>query len=337
MNTKDIALLANVSRSTVSRVLNNYSNVSEEAKIKVEEVIKKHGYTPNHFARSLAGKTSNIVGVYFADIDETGSSKKWIGINSPYNMEFLANIVNELKEKGYVALVNVINSLNEIKDVDFYFKNRILHGGIFIGFPYKTKKLEKLAKEYNIVLIDQYSSDDDEKKEMKLVNSDNFNGGYQATKLLIDKGHKKILHIAGDKRLSAIEREKGYIQAMEDNSIEKKEIIYGKYREDVAYREMKKFLKKEVPTGIFVANDIMSLGVIKALNEKNLKIPEDVSIIGFDNLKLSQWGSVNLTTVEVSLEEIAKNTVGLLLKKDKKHLVCGAHIEEKDTVREIKN
>lgn len=245
-------------------------------------------------------------------------------------MNLLSTIINILKNYNHIALVNIITDVKEYKDIEYYFLNRIVAGGIFVGFPYKTIELEKLAQKYNVVLIDQLESSD-ETKDLKLVNSDNYLGGYIATKYLIEKGHLNILHIAGDNRLSSVQREMGYKMAMEEFNLESI-IIYGMYREDVSYKITKEYLQTYKPSAIFVANDIMAIGVTKALHELQLKIPDDISIIGFDNLNLAKWYNFDLTTMSVSIKDIGKSSVELLFEEKIKHKICMANLVEGSSV-----
>lgn len=336
MNSEEIARLANVSRSTVSRVVNNYKNVPNETREKVQKIIDEYGYTPNTSARTLAGKSNNIIGLFIADINKTNSNKKWIGTNSPYNSELLAQVIASCKRRGYLTLVNTISDLEECAQMGQYFSNRLLFGGIFIGFPYGTKELENLvAKGYNIVLIDQLTANDDVQQKMKLLNCDNVKGGYLATKYLIDRGFTEIAHITGDDRLSSIQREQGYKDALREYGIRinKNLIVDGEYREDIAYHETRALLEKENADAIFVGNDIMALGVARAIEEKGLRIPEDISIIGYDNLESAEWINMELTTVEIPMEEIAEGSVALLFAKEEgKHVLCQPTLIERKSV-----
>lgn len=316
MKSVDIAKLANVSRATVSRVINNYDNVPEETRKKVQAVIDKYGYSPNQAARTLVGKTNNIIGIFLADFDQkdTVSESNWVGLNSPYNVDILTHLITICKQEGYLTLVNIINSPDECKDMEVHFANRMLYGGVFIGFPYCTYELEELAKkDYNIVLVDTMLDSDDKENKIKRVNTDNFEGGALATEYLIEMGHKKILHITGDDRLSSIERLRGFQEATAQYNDVITNTIVGKYREDIAYERMKEYLKEDTPTAIFVANDIMVLGVVRAVKDAKLSIPDDISIISFDDLNSSEWVDLNLTTVNAPRKEVAQNCIDLLL------------------------
>ncbi len=335
INTKEIAKLANVSRSTVSRVINNYSNVPPETREKVYAVIEKHGYSPNHFARTLAGADSNIIAIFIADINDSNSDDEWIGMNSPYNMELLSNLISELKGLGYISLVNIITKSSEIKEISNLFKSSMIYGGIFTGFPYKNKELTKIASSYNAVFIDQFLENDDTDNKIKKVNCDDYLGGYLATKHLIENGHRNILHIEGDDRLSSLQRKNGYLTAINECEGMVSSVISGMYKEDTSYEETKKHLKNNTPTAIFAANDIMSLGAIRAINDSGLSVMDDISIVGYDNLKLAKWLNLNLSTFEISLKNLSKSCIELLFDKTAKHIIHTPTFIEKGTVKKI--
>lgn len=139
--------------------------------------------------------------------------------------------------------MDTISDMSECKSIENHFSSRSLFGGIFIGFPFGTESLVTLAKKgYNIVLVDQLSDTDDEENKIKRANTNNLRGGFLATDYLIQRGHKKILHVSGDDRLSSYERAKGYVQAMKQEGISETPIIYGYYRENIAYEECKRYL-----------------------------------------------------------------------------------------------
>ena len=336
MNSFEIAKMANVSRSTVSRVINNYKNVPPETREKVQKVIDKYGYTPNASARTLAGKANDIIGLFLADIDYSHASDKWIGANSPYNAELISRVIQSCKRRGYMVLVNTITEDKECAQMEQLFQNRMIYGGIFVGFPYRMAELEHIAgKENNVVLIDQLRDQDDHNNQIKLLNCDDELGGYLATKHLIDNGHKKIIYVSGDYRLSSIQRENGYKRALSEFGIviEEKNILVGKYREEVAYQVMKEYLEKEKPDAVFAANDIMALGILQAIKEKGLKVPEDISLIGYDNLQYLSWENLSITSINVDMGEIAEKAVALLFSKEAgRHDICIPTLYEKNTV-----
>lgn len=338
MTSAEIARIANVSRSTVSRVINGYSNVPEATRLKVQTVIDEYGYTPNHSARILVGKPNNTIGIFLADITEQESDSQWVGVHSPYNMEMLSHFIQMAKKQGFLTLIDTINDMKECKTMENNLENRALFGGIFIGFPYLTQELYDLGnKGFNVVLVDQLSDQDDEEGKFKRANTNNIQGGYLATKYLIDRGHSNILHISGDNRLSSYQRAQGYVRAMKEANLPDLPLIHGFYRENIAYSETKKYLQaQEAPTAIFVANDIMALGVLRALGELGLRVPEDISLIGFDNLQWGDWMHLNLTTMDISKKNLAQQAIQLLLGQELSPL-ASPEVIEKGSVRDLRS
>lgn len=330
MKSTDIARIANVSRSTVSRVVNGYSNVPEETRIKVQSVIDAYGYKPNVSARMLAGKTNHIIGLFVADINEENSKDEWIGTLSPYNARILSAVIKSCKKRGYLVLVNDITEEKEFYMMQDYFENRMLFGAIFLGFPYQTKSLEEIAQKNNIVLIDQLLQGN-----MKLINCNNRKVGFMATEYLIKLGHRNIAFIAGNHRLSAIERFEGYKEALEQNGIsfDEKLVIQGGYREDIAYQQTKQFLKEQKPTAIFSANDLMAIGAIQAIEELGMQVAEDISIVGVDNLQITQWKD-KLTTVAFSVDDMVEYAIGSLFDEEHER-ICEPFLLEKASCRKI--
>ena len=212
ITSEEIAKLANVSRSTVSRVVNNYSNVPEETRKKVMEIIEKYGYSPNMSARVLAGKASQEILV--CNYDYHIERKRDKEIKSLYFMRLISELIAQSKKYGYIISVFEVSNSSDYIKIENMFLNREISGGIFIGFEFQMKEINELiSKGFNMVVIDP----DDTMNltdNVKGIYSENEEAAYLATRYLLDKGHRKIAHIAGDGRLSGRERLKGYLKAM---------------------------------------------------------------------------------------------------------------------------
>src|SRR4030043_526004 len=257
MYSKDIAKLAGVSRSTVSRVVNNYSNVQPETREKVNKIIKKYGYIPHAPARALAGKVSNIIGIFIANIKLI--NEKFRVYQNVYISPFEAAIIDQEKKQG------------------------------------------RKAQNYII------------------VNSDNYSGAYKATKHLIDYGHTEIAHICGDmNKYSGFKRLEGYKKAMSGIKLKNKGdyIFCGDFTEESGFECVIKLLKdktKNKVTAIFSSNDTMAIGAMQALKEMKIRIPDDISIIGYDDIRMASYVSPTLTTVRSSITEMASVATGNLI------------------------
>ena len=319
MNSSDIARIAGVSRSTVSRVINNYPNVPEETKKRVLEVIKEYDYVPHASARMLAGYKNRVIGLFIIDLVE----REKCGIKnritkSPYYLEFTSSVIEAASEKGYKVLVNIIHNKSRYEEVKECFYNKMISAGIFIGENNGDKVIKKIIKDgYKVALVDQdIKLYEDNNSKCVIVNSDNYNGAYEATKYLINLNHRKIAHIAGDKyKFSSIERIKGYKKALQDSNIpiNNELIINSEFIEEGGYKAAKKLFSENVkPTAIFAGNDKIAIGAMKAIKEMGLRVPEDVSIIGFDNIEECKYTFPSLSTMEIQLTkmaELATNTI----------------------------
>jgi LacI family transcriptional regulator len=311
MYSKDIAKLAGVSRSTVSRVVNNYSNVSVEANEKVTKIIEKYGYVPHGPARALAGKHNTIIGVFITNVNL--GNEKFSVFQNAYYSPFTAAIIDYADESGYNVLVSITNNNSDFKKIRDLFYNRTLSGGIFIGAYNDLQEIYNLIDSgYKLVIIDQ---DQEHRTKVKenyiIVNSNNIEGARTATRHLIDYGHSEIAHICGDtKKLSGIKRLDGYKKEMNEAgfTVRKDYIANGYFTEGSGYECAKKLLtgkKKNDITGIFCSNDSMAIGAMKAIMEMGLKIPDDISIVGYDDIRIASYTSPSLTTIKSSILQMA--------------------------------
>lgn len=310
-----IAKLAGVSRSTVSRVINNYSDISEETRERVLKVIKENNYCPNLSAQKLAGKKTGIIGllIYTGKIDEEGEYKKVS--ESLYYSELVSKIIDASEMLGYSVLISYINEKNISWKKNF--ANGLIDGAIVISGGKKYKEIDTLVKSKNkIVLLDyeEYISTNN----ISTVNPDNFQGGYKATEYLVKNGHKKILHLMGNlKRKMSIRRARGYLECLKNYEILESKIIAGEFSEKKAYEIIQKYIKENKGfnfTGIFAGNDYIALGAMKALQENGIKVPEEVSIIGFDNMLLCEYTSPSITSINHLDEQIAEKSLRKLIK-----------------------
>lgn len=308
VNSIDIAKIAGVSRSTVSRVINNYSNVPIETREKVLEIIKQYNYVPHASARTLAGKSNKIIGLFIIDIKK--SQAEFLISESSYFTPFISDIIDISSKKGYHVLVATVNKNKDYNSIQDLFMNKTINGGIFIGVKNDEPEISKLIElNYNVAIIDQeIHSYNDIFSNSIIVNVDNIGGAYDATKYLIELGHKNIAHIGGEKdKLSGTLRYEGFRKAMKDFGVPIRNnlIAFGDFTEESGYKVARKILGKEIPTAIFAANDSMAIGAIKALQEMNLSVPEDISIIGFDDIAVARYMKPALSTVRMAIHQMA--------------------------------
>ncbi len=299
-NIYDVAKLADVSHQTVSRVLNNHPSVKPATREKVESAISELKYRPNQAARQLVTSQSRMIGILIGGSELYGP---WAMLNA---ME------REARLAGYsVISISVLpDSTQSWREAIEQLRNLDIDGVITIALANKIiKEVEKSLATATIVIVDTEPS-----KKFDAVNIENFIGGKLATEHLIQLGHKAIVHLTGPTDgYEGEQRCKGYEAAMVEAKL-KPDVIEGDWSIETGYRIGCEIAARKVrPTAIFTSNDHQALGAIKALNEKKIRVPQDMSIIGFDNIPESAYFSPALTTVHQDFDELGKLAVERML------------------------
>ncbi len=310
----DIAKLAGVSKGAVSYVLNNKQGVSEEVRDRVLRVIEEYGYRPNKLAQALAGKKTNFIALVIPDISDVFYAKIIKGVEitlskNGYFLNLYSTHANPEKEQEVFDFLNtgfVEGAIVMVYHLEKDFIDKIIDLKIpcvFIGYPYGDDKIYSLAV-------------------------DNEEGGFKATEYLISLGHKKIVFIHGSKEAWDSEfRFRGYLKALEKYNLpfNEKLVLRGDFTREGGYRAVKEFLRvSEEFTAIFSANDHMAFGAIKALKEEGLKVPEDISIMGFDNIEASALSNPPLNTIMQPIYQLGEMSAKILLR-----LLSGENLEQK--------
>ena len=302
---KDVAKLAGVSLSTVSRVLNDSSLVREETARKVQKAVDKLDYQINDSARILRTNISNLIGIIGA------------GMERPFLANLLKGIEAEARERGFALIYG--DSDGEFKKEQNYLnimKQKKIDGIILITTNYYNDLLS-IVKNYQIpvVFASGYISD----PEISCVTVDNVAAAYDIVKFLFQVGHDNIAFIKGPDLdlLASQERLRGVKLALRLSEIEydPKRFIEGDFTVESGYSAAKKIIKKfpEV-TAIFAFNDEMAIGAIRYLKEKNIKVPEDISIVGFDGIELGKYIDPALTTIKQSGYQLGLKSIEMLNK-----------------------
>lgn len=318
---KDVAKKANVSVATVSRVINNTGYVNHETRKIVEDAIKELGYVPNELARSLFRKKSNIIGLivphistyFFAELIEsiedavTSSGYKLMIFNSKDDIELEKKYLNVLNQYNVDGLILVANT----KSAKSYLK---------LNIP--------------ILTIDHIID-----KTVPSITSDNVQGGELAARRLVSTGAKKIIHFRGPSDLiTVVDRARGFYQVIDENNIDCYSFDLDFKTPDINDIEM--FLKKHPDVdGIFCSSDIIAFYVISVLKKLGYKIPQDVQVIGFDNIELSGVLLPKLTTIQQPILDIGNESINILKKLIKKeaidelHSVLPVQLVERETTK----
>jgi LacI family transcriptional regulator len=301
----DVAREAGVSMATVSRVVNNNPNVKPQTRKKVFEAIERLGYRPNAVARGLASKKTTTVGVVIPDISNTIFSELARGIEDIANM-YHYNIILCNADKKKDKEIRVINTLLE-KQVD---------GLLFMGGAVTDEHLQAFkSSSVPIVLC----ATTDVNKAIASVDIDHEQAAFDAVNHLIEKGHRSIAMISGTLQdpANGFARYQGYKKALEAAGITIREdyVRVGNYKYESGLEVTKHFLGlNERPTAIFAATDEMAIGAIHTLQDHGLRVPEDISVISVDNIRMASMVRPQLTTVAMPMYDIGAVSMRLLTK-----------------------
>jgi LacI family transcriptional regulator len=302
---KEVAARAGVSSATVSHVINNTRYVSDVVKQRVQESMNEMGYRPNALARSLRQGKTQTLGLILPDSSNP----------------FYAELGHALEKSAFLKNYNVIlcNTDSSIAREHLYFDLLLDKqvDGIILNTeekdPHDIKK--RLPVGYPIVLVDRDFSEN----IFDTVLTDNILGGYLATRYLIELGHRRIACVTGPMSFwGAVNRLQGYQKALAEFGLPEitNSIYYGDFTAGSGHEAAHHLLKlPELPTAVFVGNDMMAIGFLRSSIEMNFRIPEDISIVGFDNLELSMYMHPTITSFAQPKEEIGEKTIQLLLER----------------------
>jgi len=328
---KDIARLANVSLSTASKALNDRPDVSEATRKRVKEIAEKYNFSPNAFGKGLKSKTTENIGVIFCREHQPLSG-------NPFYSRVLEGIESEIGMNNYNLILHLIPECNQ-DHLPKMVREKQVDGVILVGIFRQDFVSKIIGVELPVVLIDPKSS----YENCNQVFIDNEHGAFLATQYLIKAGHRKIGFISGDlSRLSFRQRYDGFVKALKINKIllQKEYVSTGGLEQ--GYQHVKKLLSvKNRPTAIFSANDINALYGYKAIQDMELKVPDDISIIGFDDIDLARFASPGLTTIRVFKQELGSIGVRTLFKTIKKeiqkpvHTIVPIQLIERESVSHI--
>ena len=295
----DVAKLAGVTPTTVSRVINNRGYISEKTKNKVHEAMEQLGYQPNEIARSLTKQKSNTIGIIVPHISH------------PYFAKLISNLENEAAKKDYkIILCNSKEKAEKEKQyLDMCKSNRVA-GIILCSGNVESNKIN--TGDIPVILLEKNF------EEGKLgIQCDNYQGGKLATEHLIECGCKKVLHFSGviDEEMPADNREKAFIDTCIKNSVKYyiKKFDINTYNQMDYYEAIKDTITeiKEID-GIFASSDLIAAQVIQVCNELNIRIPQDIKLVGFDDVEISKLTTPTITTIHQPIKEMSKLAVELI-------------------------
>lgn len=283
---QDIAGHANVSKSTVSRVLNDSTPVAEQKRVAVLAAMKALNFQPNQFARQLAGGASMTIGIVTQNI------------GSPFYDLVTSGIIQGLGGTGYTPLIvdGQWSADTELAAIETLL-GRQVDGLILVGSTISEYALEKIGNKKSTIIVAREIPD----LQKQCIVTDNYRAAFELTEYLIQQGHRDIAHITGIKHhQDAVRRFKGYTEALQQAGIEPNPnlVFEGNFSGQSGILAIETFLLRGANfSAVFAGNDEMAFGARLALSRRNIRVPDDVSLVGFDDQPLSAFMTPPLTTV----------------------------------------
>ena len=304
-----IGALAGVSRATVSRVINNHPNIREEVRQRVLEVIAETGYQPNQAARSLASNRTGLLGLVIPrDIQEL--------FTDLYYPRLIQGVSQACNESGNTLALFIFHTEEEEQQIAAQIMRQGFLDGVIIAGLHFGDPLNQLVLSHKPVLM---IGEPLECPQASFVDADNRSGAYTAVSHLISLGRQRIATINGRLDMTAgQQRRQGYLDALQENNlpIEEQLIAAGEFEQGKAYQATLQLLP-HAPDAIFVASDSMALGVLRALADVGLRVPDDVAVVGYDDLAPLDTAvpfiSTTLTTIRQPIRRMGMLAVETLL------------------------
>lgn len=333
MRSEDIARLAGVSRSTVSRVLNNYPDIPQKTRDKVLKIIEQYNYVPNNSARTLAGKNTNTIGFFVVSMGgREGQNRIY---QNHYLSPFVDAVIDKANAAGYYVLVHTVYAPEDFDKVKQAFRQKRIDGGIVVGIRRGIDTVRDLVSlgqplvmiDYDVSEILAHHLDE---KHFAVINSRDYEGACEAVQALIELGHRRIAFIGdGENTWSGKQRYEAYRDVLLRSGldVQPEYVLNGAFLKETAHAETIRLLDRcgtgkdkpdrnaslPMPTAIFAANDDMAIGALEALRERGLSVPEDVSLIGFDDSPVSAQLQPALSSVRLPIYDMSRAAVEQLV------------------------
>ncbi len=298
----DVAERAGVSKSLVSLVMRGAPNVSDEKRDAVTRAAEEIGYRPNAVARSLVRRRSFVIGVMVSDL------------HNPYFSEVMDGIEVAARSSGYHALFNSGGraAAGEAEAIDTLLQLRT-DGVVMAGPVLAARRIEQVAASVPVVVVARHSRS----PAHDSITNDDRMGARLAVDHLVGLGHRTVAHVDGGTGAGSAQRRAGFLDAMARHGLSgSARVVRGSFTEEGGRDGVTALLRaKERPTAIFVGNDLAAVGALDALDAHGLRVPEDVALVGYDNIALAALGHIDLTTIDQPRREMGVTAVRLLLER----------------------
>lgn len=326
----DLANITGYSVSTVSKALNNKGRISQATRDIINQAAKEHHFIADYHAQALAKKESWVIGVIYPE-------SMGVDLSHPFYSVVLGSFRQKMEELGYEMLFLSKNMGKGNMTYVEYCQYRNVDGVLVVTFDHSDEQLIELVHSDIPVVC----TDLNDYNTLSVV-SDDYKGGRLAAQYLLDLGHESIMHIAGPLTVAAaLNRFEGYKSVMLENGIENYKLrVAENFSYDDGYHTVLELCERgRVPTGLFVASDWMAIGAIRVLNEYGYRVPEDISVIGFDNVSYFQYSNPPLTTISQNANEIGVQAAVLLKaaidKEDCKPIVLDVELVERQSCKKL--
>jgi DNA-binding LacI/PurR family transcriptional regulator len=329
---KDVAKEANVSPSTVSRVVAGSSRISEETKVRVNAVIKRLNYHPNVIARSLVNKSTRVVGIILPSAAEDL-------FRNPFFIQIMAGISAYVQEYGYYVMCTFCKTAEEeAAAVRNYVTSNLVDGVILTVVRQSDRCIEYLQEmDFPFVVIGR----PEETKNILWVDNDNVQAMYNVVNKLVLDGYREIAFIGANSELNVSkDRLSGYKQAhsVHNMAVDEKRIVeVGQFKEDLGYKAMENILGRSKVQAVVATDDLLAFGANVYLTQSNRR---DIAIVGFNNTLLAQYQNPPLTSVDINAEKIGYYTAKLLVDKlenkvEKTFFIIETNLIERESTTKI--
>lgn len=318
----DVAERAGVSRALVSLVMHDSDKVSDRSRTAVLAAARQLGYRPNLSARHLASKRTRTLGLVINDL------------HNPYFASVVDGVKTAADDAGYRLLLNsaFLADADERAALETFIDFNV-DGLVLTGTRLPTSAIEEVARSIPVVVASRPMRS----KLVDTVNNDDRAGARQVVEHLVELGHRVVVHIDGGKGAGASQRRAGYESAMDDAGLEPI-VVRGRFTEEGGVAATEEAIRREIPmTAIFAGNDMSALGALDVLDDAGLRVPDDVSLVGYDNTFVAALRHVGLTTVDQGRDRIGRLAIDMLIERveggrdDARHVVIPPTLVVRET------